>query len=178
MEFCEVLISASPNNTLIEQSGSDILILSGENEMVIVDVDLDVLLIEDPSILVLSDCVGSPGAPAGLFVASAAENIFQYRVVALDASGMLFMPDQSSLAETRAVLGVALMAGLVGESVAVQTDGVLVTGPLWIPGSGYFLGASGILVDVPPVSGQWLQVAFANSATELTIRPQRLIIRT
>lgn len=120
---------------------------------------------------------GPPGPPGGTFIANAAETIFQYRVVALDSSGTLFLPDQSDLAETKAVLGIALMAGLIGDPVTVQTEGVIITGALWIPGSEYFLGASGILVTVPPTTGQWLQIAFANSATELIVRPQQLITR-
>lgn len=117
---------------------------------------------------------GPPGPPGGQFIGNAAETIFQYRVVALNSSGTLFQPSQSIYAETRAVLGIALMSGLIGDPITVQTDGVLVTGALWTPGE-YFLGANGILVSTPPTSGNWLQIAFANSATELIVRPQQLV---
>lgn len=125
------------------------------------------------------DCVwvNQTGGGGGMFIGSAAETIFQYRVVALNSSGTLFLPDNFDLAETKAVLGIALSAGLIGDPVTVQTDGVLATGSLWTPGAEYFLGTSGILVSTPPTSGNWLQIAFANSATELIVRPQRLITR-
>lgn len=122
---------------------------------------------------------GPPGPPGAgsTFTAIAAQTIFQFRVVALNPSGMAYLPNQAVLLDAKSVLGVALNAALVGEPVVIQTDGVIVTGPLWNPGAEYFLGASGILVDTPPTTGQWLQVAFANSATELIVRPQNVITR-
>lgn len=126
------------------------------------------------------DCGGTPGPPGppgGLFIANAAETIFQYRVVSLDTSGTLYLPNQAVLADAKAVLGIALNSALITEPVTVQTDGVIVTAPLWVPGTEYFLGASGILVTTPPTTGQWLQIAFANSATELIVRPQTVITR-
>lgn len=179
---CRVSVVTVTESKLVVEKDPSINVVHDIKRVVVVqDGPPEVSVVHDTRTVVihgsgLQGPAGPPGA-GSTFTGAAAETIFQFRVVSLNPSGTLYLPNQAVLLDAKAVLGVALNAALTGEPVVVQTDGVLITGPLWNPGSEYFLGAGGILVDTPPTTGQWLQVAFANSATELIIRPQNVITR-
>lgn len=179
---CRVSVVTETERTVVIESDPRISTVHDIRRVVVVqDGPPAVSVVHDTRSVVVhgSGLQGPPGPPGAgsTFTGAAAETIFQYRVVSLNSSGTLYLPNQAVLLDARAVVGIALNSALTGEPVVVQTDGVLITGPLWNSQSEYFLGAGGILVDTPPTTGQWLQVAFANSATELIVRPQTVITR-
>lgn len=175
MDCCEIVLSNSENNVLIEETGSFSVYTTIENDIVLHDLDLDILLISEPSTLVISDCVGVPGIPGpgggATIMMVAASTIQAYHAVAVDGTGKVFMADYTTLTDFSIVLGIALTAALAGETVEVAFAGILNTPALWAPGALY-LGTAGTLVATPPTIDFHLQVAVAVSATQLIVRPE------
>lgn len=115
---------------------------------------------------------GPPGpGGGGATTVTASATVQAFSAVALDASGMAYMADQSTLTDANRVLGIAQTAALVGEQLDVTTTGIVIMSGL-TPGPQY-VGVTGALTAAVPVAPAYsLQVGFASDSTTLTVDVQ------
>lgn len=178
MECCEIVLSNTENNVLIEELGSYTVYNSFLNELVLHDVDLDILVISEPSVVIISDCVGTPGPPGpagsgGIIVVIAGETLQQHSVVRILGDGKGYVADRNDTTHGVFVAGVSLFAALPGESVEVMVNGLLATSTTWTVGPLY-VGDAGALISTPPpgtMTDYQLQVCVAVTPNELLVRP-------
>lgn len=102
-------------------------------------------------------------------VAEAGQPLSGQRAVALDANGRWVYADPADAELIERCVGLTKTAGLAGERLAVVTFGEW-TEPSWAfaPGAVY-VGATGTLVQAPPLSGGVLRIGTALSATTLLV---------
>lgn len=180
MGNCNEVVLVDGPVTLIEVvPDPDTTLVDAPSLTVLVQPDAEATLVDDRSILILESDGGSgPAGPPGAGVVTtvvAGATVQAFRVVALDASDLAYMPSASVLAESDALLGISLSAALTGESLNVQIFGRLATPAMWTPGP-LWLGAAGMLTSVPPVADVGLQVAYAATPSVLIVRPQSLFV--
>jgi hypothetical protein len=101
---------------------------------------------------------------------AAGASILAGHVVALDDSGLGYMPTSATVDDAHRIVGVAVTAANPGEACSVRYDGLLMTSGL-TPGFVY-LGLAGELTSSLPGSGFQVQIGTAVSTTTLIIRPQ------
>lgn len=187
---CEVTVSNSPVNVAITDGALDTLVLTVNDGLVIHDVDLDILLIEEPSIVVVSDCVGVPGPPGpqgppGVserveFTVEAGFDLQAYRLVVprvQEPNVRHGLPD--FLPHADRPLWITLHAALEGEDVLVVSEGCI-ENPAWAwVQAPIYLGADGTLTQVVPAlpgSVFSTQVGFPVTATSMYLNPYPAII--
>lgn len=107
----------------------------------------------DTDVLVLA--VGPQGPPGagGLESYTAGATVNGHRVIVTDGAGLAVHADNATTAHANAATKISLGAALVGETVQVQLAG-RITEPSWnwVPGGTIYVGAAGVLTQVPPVA--------------------------
>lgn len=119
---------------------------------------------------------GQSGTNPGIITRVAGEALASLRVVSIAANGQAVYANAQVEALVTTVIGVSLAAVNIGESVQIQTLGV-VTEPGWsfTPGSSIFLGAGSLLSATPPNTGWVVKMGTALSSTEVAIQRQPTI---
>lgn len=173
---CGTFVVAAGDTVLVTEDGTTEVVLTPADTVLMEnEAEPDVILLGPDQAIIIETCggPGPAGAPGtgGSVSAPAAMTIAAYRVVAMDASGQAYLADPSILTDSCFVVGISQFAALPGETLSIQTDGLLMTPALWAPGP-LFLGPVGTLVPNPPVSGYQLQIAVAATTTSLIVRPQ------
>jgi hypothetical protein len=137
-----------------------------------------------PDIMVVSvGAQGPPGVPGPTgggsvdtaFDKVAGEDVSAYRAVVPSGSTNVLLATNTNSAHRNAVLGVTEQAASTGGSVRVRRAGRIdFAGWAWTPNAPIFVGASGTLTQVPPVSpAVFVQViGFALSATAMFVWPR------
>lgn len=146
-----VLQPDAPPTSLTVESQADLMVLTGEQ--------------------------GPPGVPGPIgpsggsaVTRSSATVVSALRVVYELPGGTVAPADYDDPVHVEALLGVTLTAAGVGQPVDVQGSGVLEdAGWSWTPGP-LWLGAAGVIVQVPPVDGALVQLGSAVGPTRVILR--------
>ncbi|HAT50734.1 MAG: hypothetical protein HQL07_04430 [Nitrospirae bacterium] len=119
---------------------------------------------------------GQPGVNPGVTTMVAGEALASLRVVSVNATGHAVYADAQVDALATSVIGVTLVSVGIGESVSIQTFGV-VTDPGWTftPGSPIFLGINSLLSASPPLTGWMVKMGIALSSTDVAIQRQLIV---
>jgi hypothetical protein len=132
----------------------------------------------------VSKVIGIQG-PAGasgqgtteLLTRVAGENLGGHRVVIVDSDNKVYYADRTNLAHMYKVVGITRGAANVGDSVEIQTYGLMTELSWnWIAGQPIFLGTNGLLTQVPPSYGFCLIIAKALTSTDIFISVKNPII--
>ena len=158
-----------------------------DTELLIIDDESEIIIEVDTDVEVLEAAAQGPRGPQGIpgpaggatTVMVGATPISGHTAVALDSGGLLIYADCTNPAHIGAVQGVVGNAYSPGDLAVVQTDFELVhAGWSFSPGP-VFVGASGALVQVPPVGAVFAQViGYALAPTRIRIDVQPPIVLT
>jgi hypothetical protein len=121
---------------------------------------------------------GPPGAPAPIaqLTVTAGEALSGHRAVLLTA-GEAFYADHATLTHAGRAIGVTTGAAALGDTVTIQTLGILIE-PTWTWTEGpVYLGAQGALTQTPPATGFVQIIGVATTATALFVAPHSAILR-
>lgn len=97
--------------------------------------------------------------------------ITQYSVLYLSGSNTAMTATSSNITHCNRVIGISTQDGLEGQQIKVKYNGEI-NNPLWnlTPGTNYYLGPGGNIVDTAPSSGFIQQIGIAKNATTLVIK--------
>lgn len=99
------------------------------------------------------------------------------RLVIVNESGQLAYADAATVSHAFRLVGLLPSAVVLGESIAVLTDGLISdSGWNWTLGSPIFVGSNGTLTQTPPETGFLQQVAVPVSATQIDFEIQEPIL--
>lgn len=156
---------------------SEVLIIEGDNALVISDDPITLVISDDSITLVEVAIQGMPGAqgipgPAGVsyltYVASGA--LGGHRVVRTAFTGGVRYADNTSVLGAFAIVGITLGAAANGASVNVASSGEIVEPSwAWAEALPIFLSANGGLTQTPPTTGFQLVVGVATSPTSMLV---------
>src|SRR5688572_17701912 len=80
------------------------------------------------------------------------------KAVMIDTDGKIYPFDITNNYHFDKFIGIAETAALIGNPCVVVTQGEIQSvGAGWTPGVAYYIGASGILTNIPPVSPAWVK---------------------
>jgi len=97
----------------------------------------------------------APVTPATTYP-NAAHDLSAHRVVILTGSGVDY-PNLANVENGDAILGITTSSAVTGSPAAYQFEGTMMD-PSWSWTVGpIFCGASGVLTQTPPLTGQWLR---------------------
>ncbi|MGQ0621848.1 MAG: hypothetical protein ACT4QA_18330 [Panacagrimonas sp.] len=121
---------------------------------------------------------GDAGGIVGELTLTAGAAVNGHRAVASLADGRAVHYNPADTTHHDSVIGVALNAALVDQSLTVQASGFLSFGGWsWTPGLPIFASADGLLTQTVPAAVA-VQLAAAINATTVFVRPQRPIFLT
>jgi hypothetical protein len=112
---------------------------------------------------------GIPGTGTSTTTVTAGEAINGHHIITR-VVGLAYHADKGSPTQQSQILGLSLHAGVVAADVDVLTMGYA-TEPSWswTPDKPLFLGANGLMTEVPPITGFLIQVAQSISPTEVWV---------
>jgi hypothetical protein len=158
-----------------------------DTELLIIDDESEIIIEVNTDVEVLEAAAQGPRGPQGIpgpaggatTVMVGAAPISGHTAVALDSGGLLVYADCTNPAHIGAVQGVVGNAYSPGDLAVVQTDFELVhAGWSFAPGP-VFVGASGALVQTPPMGAVFAQVVgYALAPTRIRIDVQPPIVLT
>lgn len=101
-----------------------------------------------------------------------------YRVVHVNATGLLQLADSTDETQVDSVVGISLGPAGIGGEVIVQKLGRIVNSAwTWTVGGGIFFDNVGVLTQVVPTIGYWMNVAKVISPTEIEVLLRLPVIR-
>jgi hypothetical protein len=104
-------------------------------------------------------------------IVEAGENLGGHRAVRVGADGLAWLAGPDSTA--RLTIGITIGAAVAGADATIQVDGAIEEpGWSWADDEIVWLGAGGVLTQVPPIAGVSFQVGVPMGPTKLRIQPQ------
>jgi hypothetical protein len=108
---------------------------------------------------------------ADMFTLIAAVNLSQGLGLAVNASGLAVLADSGNIAQLGEFLGVCVGSTVASGQVSIQYKGQLTyNGWSWTLGVPIFLGAGGVLTQIPPTAGFLQEVGIPLSANSMLIQ--------
>lgn len=103
--------------------------------------------------------------------ATAGEDLGGHRGVRIGSDGLAYLSEPDATA--RLTIGITTGAAVSGAAATIQVDGEIEEPSwAWADSEIVWLGASGVLTQVPPTSGVSFQVGVPMGPTKLRIQPQ------
>lgn len=113
-------------------------------------VNLDV--VEGVELVALGPFVYAGGGSVQTVTGNAGENVSALRVVQSDGSD-LFYADSSTPGHASRIVGVSITSATTGNSLTVQTSGLLSDPSFSFSPGAVYVGSNGVLTSTPPSSG-------------------------
>lgn len=107
----------------------------------------------------------------------AGENLGGQRVVISSGSNNVLLADSTNLAHKNLIMGITLGAAMNGSAATIRTAGEMFESSWnWTPGVNIYLGANGLLTQIPPTTGFLKVIGVALTATLIRVQIQPTII--
>lgn len=187
MSSCEISVVTQTQRVVIDETPPQVIEIH-DNSVIMVTAPSpgSISVIHEPNLIVIEGAgvqgpPGPPGppGPGTSTPAAAAVNIAAFQLVALNGSGLAYLPSNAVPGDAARVLGFAATSALTGETFQVVTTGILDTPAVWTPGPQYLGTTPGTLVSVPPSAPDFeLSVATAVTSSRLIVNVQFPIILT